>query len=190
MMTLSTDRDFCADIARLLGMRADDTTANYIALQLTIRGRQHLKEFREDIHPSIYRSLIYRVNSELLSILKEYVAYQWSTCPWNWFQSFINDEKIRSSFISDQVLTIIADHGSVVNSLELTTVLLFSFHCHYPYPSLCHQILHGFITHGVIRALCVSTEGKNQQEQDRQFGKWRRRTTGESSNILSLSSIL
>ena len=179
-MALSTRRDFSTDIVRVLGMKADDTTAYYIALQLTIRGRQHLKELKEDIRPFIYRTLINRADSELLSILKDYVAYQWSTCPCEWFQSFVNDEKIRSSLIFNQVLTIIADHGSVGNCIELTTVLLFSFHCDYRYPSACYQILHELIAYGVTRGLCINTEGKNQYKYARQFGNGkRRRTTGE-----------
>ena len=163
--SLSSDRDFYSEITQLLNIGIDDNIGYYIAHHLTIHGRQHLKEFEEEIDSLTFQTLINPYNSELLSLLKEYVAHEWSKSPFQWFSSFIITQKIQSPSIYDEVLTMIADYGYAINCGELTTIILFAFDCDHRYSTIFNQILKELIAHGVTSVVCDSQQTEQLHQQ-------------------------
>ncbi|CAF2083948.1 unnamed protein product [Rotaria magnacalcarata] len=110
----------------------DSSESKIIAEQLMIKGRQALKEYKDDIACNIFRKQMSSEKSELLEILKDYVQQQWhEIITEEWFLKFLEEQKLQSAELYDQILTRSAEYGSKFIKdnalLSLTLQFIFEF---------------------------------------------------------------
>lgn len=114
-------------------LNLDNTdSSEMIARQLTIGGRQSLREYEQNISREVFERQMKSNDSELLEILKTYVEQEWKQkIAEKWFQDFLTQQKEESSSLYNDILTIFAEHGSTYIKdnalLGLTIMFLFEF---------------------------------------------------------------
>ena len=106
----------------------DSSDSNIIIAQIKSKGRQGLISFEDYIAPIIYAEQM-QGESELLNTLKQYFEQQWYSMGYEWFQTFLNQQKQESSTSYDVILTRTAEYGIeyMTESPYLSLVIQFMF---------------------------------------------------------------
>jgi hypothetical protein len=128
--SILTKEECTSKICEILELDDSDQSKEIADKSIT-DGRQALRNYEQDFSPRIFRDEVNAIDSELLKLLKLYVEQQWYKSTPQWFQKYLQEQKINSSHIYDHILIRVADYGSKFikgnTLLSLTIQFLFEF---------------------------------------------------------------
>ena len=129
--SVSPEDGMIADMINILELDVNACDSRMLVNQLIINGRQALSRYEDDIVLGIYNTQSNKDGSQLLTLLKNYIEYQWQSHTEDWFQIFLHEQKTKSPALYDRILTRTAEYGSKYAkdfpSLLLVVQFLFDF---------------------------------------------------------------
>ncbi|CAF4433682.1 unnamed protein product, partial [Rotaria sp. Silwood2] len=129
--SISPEDGMIADMINILELDANACDSRMLVNQLIVNGRQALSRYEDDIVLGIYNTQMNKDGSQLLTLLKNYIEYQWQSHTDDWFKIFLHEQKTKSPALYDRILTRTAEYGSKYvkdfPSLLLVVQFLFDF---------------------------------------------------------------